>query len=287
MADRKRAVIENAPGAFFVDSRCIDCDVCRLLAPDVFGSATASSFVEHQPSTPETNRRALHALLSCPTGAIGSDTKEDLRVVRNDFPLKIADSVYFCGFSSPDSYGATSYLLLHPEGNWMIDSPRFSLPLVKAIRAMGGVQRMFLTHRDDVADADRYATAFGAERFIHAAEHSAQPDAERVFEGADPIPVTRDITIVPTPGHTRGHAVLHVADRYLFSGDHVWWSRTQKRLSASRSVCWYSWTHQTESMVRVSKLSFEWVFPGHGEWAHFSPSEHARQFQDLLRRMRA
>ena len=287
MANRSRAVPGNAPGAFFVDSTCIDCDVCRLLAPAVFGSGRDTSIVAHQPTTFESHREAARALLSCPVGAIGSDATIDVRSARADFPLKIADSVYFCGFSSPDSYGATSYFLVHPEGNWMIDSPRYSPHLVDAFRSMGGVQRIFLTHRDDVADADRYAAAFGAKRYIHAEERGAQPGAECVFEGDKPVPVAHEITIVPTPGHTRGHAVMHVANRYLFSGDHVWWSRTKHQLSASRSVCWYSWSHQTESMVRVSELSFEWVFPGHGEWIHLSPAEKSGQFLDLIRRMRS
>ena len=37
MANPRKRVPENAPGDFFVDSTCIDCDTCRQIAPRVFG----------------------------------------------------------------------------------------------------------------------------------------------------------------------------------------------------------------------------------------------------------
>ncbi len=42
----------------------------------------------------------------------------------------------------------------------------------------GGVRTIFLTHRDDVADAHLYAKHFGAERIIHRQDAGAQKDAE-------------------------------------------------------------------------------------------------------------
>jgi hypothetical protein len=30
--------------------------------------------------------------------------------------------VYLCGYNSQDSFGATSYLVIHPQGNMLIDS---------------------------------------------------------------------------------------------------------------------------------------------------------------------
>ena len=42
MADSDDKVPENAPGKFYVDSTCIDCDACREMAPDNF---TRSDFI--------------------------------------------------------------------------------------------------------------------------------------------------------------------------------------------------------------------------------------------------
>jgi len=70
--------------------------------------------------------------------------------------------------------------------------------------------------------------------------------------------------MIPTPGHTRGHAVFLYRDRYLFTGDHLAWSETRGHLYAFRSACWYSWSEQIRSMERLLDYSFEWVLPGHG-----------------------
>ena len=72
---------------------------------------------------------------------------------------------------------------------------------------MGGLDYIFLTHRDDVSDARKYAARFGAERVIHELERAAQPDAEIILERADEHQVG-SARLLFTPGHTAGHMVL-------------------------------------------------------------------------------
>jgi len=74
-ADPNARVAENAPGPFYVDSSCIDCDVCRDAAPANFTRSFkhAYSYVSKQPGN-ETERAACQeALKACPVEAIGSD----------------------------------------------------------------------------------------------------------------------------------------------------------------------------------------------------------------------
>lgn len=59
---------------------------------------------------------------------------------------------------------------MRPEGNVLVDSPRFAAPLVRRIEAMGGVALMFLTHRDDVADHEKFHQHFGCQRIVHEAD---------------------------------------------------------------------------------------------------------------------
>jgi ferredoxin len=157
MANPKKRVPENAPGDFFVDSTCIDCDACRQIAPLVFGEAAETSFVKMQPVSGADRRQALQALLACPTGFIGCLGDDDVKAVMKDFPLLVEEPVFYCGYNSPKSYGGNSYFIRHPAGNWLIDSPKFVRPLVRQFEALGGIAHVFLTHRDDVADAERYA----------------------------------------------------------------------------------------------------------------------------------
>lgn len=58
---------ENVEGRFYVDSHCINCDVCRRLAPASFGVAGRQSAVLAQPTGAEETAAAFQALVSCPT----------------------------------------------------------------------------------------------------------------------------------------------------------------------------------------------------------------------------
>jgi ferredoxin len=75
VADPNDRVEENAPGEFYVDSQCIDCDVCRDTAPDNFTRADANgySYVFKQPDTEEERTLCEEALSACPVEAIGND----------------------------------------------------------------------------------------------------------------------------------------------------------------------------------------------------------------------
>ncbi|HEY7330811.1 MAG TPA: MBL fold metallo-hydrolase [Gemmataceae bacterium] len=275
MANARKRVPENVPGDFFVDSTCIDCDACRQIAPAVFGEAAETSFVKAQPDSGADRRRALQALLACPTGSIGCLGDDDVKGVMKDFPLLLEEPVYYCGYNSPKSYGGNSYFVKHSDGNWLIDSPKFVSPLVKQLEALGGIAHIFLSHRDDVADAERFGAHFHSCRIIHRDELSSQPGAEVVLEGQGPWELAPGFLAIATPGHTQGHCVLLFQDRFLFTGDHMDWDRDEHHLAASENYCWYSWEEQAESMRRLAEYRFEWVLPGHGQRVHL-PAEQMR-----------
>jgi glyoxylase-like metal-dependent hydrolase (beta-lactamase superfamily II)/ferredoxin len=276
MADPSQRLPENVAGAFFVDSTCIDCDTCRQLASATFGETGEYSYVHTQPQSDDQTRAAYRALVACPTGSIGAADKGGVAEAVKDFPLELAPGIFYCGFNSRKSFGGNSYFVEHPAGNWLVDSPRYVEHLARRFEAAGGIRYIFLTHRDDVADADKYARRFGAMRIIHRRELPSQPEAERVIDGSGQVELAPGFLSIPTPGHTRGHMVLLYRDEYLFSGDHMWWSRERGRLNASLGVCWYSWPEQVKSVKRLNRYSFEWVLPGHGERAYF-PREEMRQ----------
>lgn len=285
VASLKQRLPENVPGEFFVDSTCIDCDTCRQLAPEVFGETGEFSYVASQPGDQHAIRNALRALLACPAGSIGTVGPNQALEVRKDFPLELEPGLYYCGFNSSKSFGGNSYFLRHPDGNWLIDSPRHVNWLVRRFEEMGGIRHIFLTHRDDVADAARYAAHFHATRIIHRRELAAQPGAERVIEADSPIELSPGFAMIPTFGHTQGHCCLLHASRLLFTGDHLWWSRHLRHLNASRSVCWYSWKEQARSVDLLRQFTFEWVLPGHGERVHLAPDVMQREIQELSARL--
>ena len=275
MANIARRLRENVGEGFFVDSSCIDCDACRQLAPTVFRDHGEQSSVYHQPETEEETRLALSSLVACPTGSIGTTRKQNARAGIDAFPMLIAENIYFCGFTSESSFGAWSYLILRPPaegGNVLVDSPRFSRPLIRKIEQRGGVRKMFLTHRDDIADHAAFHAKFKAARIMHAADGAHRYGMERILEGEMEVRLDDDLIAIPVPGHTRGSMVLLYRGKFLFTGDHLAWSPVRETLTAFRSACWYSWTEQTRSMERLLAYDFEWVLPGHGRIHHDTPA---------------
>lgn len=75
MADPNDKVKDNVTGKWYVDSQCIDCDLCRTTAPDNFkqNPDEGYSFVYKQPENEEEEKLSQQALDECPVEAIGSN----------------------------------------------------------------------------------------------------------------------------------------------------------------------------------------------------------------------
>ena len=288
MAHLKDRRAQNVEGNFYVDSSCIDCDTCRWLSPAIYSREAGQSIVHHQPANAEERKAALEALLACPTGSIGTqEPPKDIRQVQQDFPLQVDENVYYCGYHSKKSFGAASYLIVRPEGNVLVDSPRFTPPLVKQIEAMGGVRYMYLTHRDDVADHQKFHDRFGCDRILHSQDITAGTQSVEIQPtGNKPFKLSDDLLIIPQPGHSRGHTVLLYKGKYLFTGDHLAWSARLNQLYAFRNFCWDSWPSQIESMKSLAQFtdnySFEWVLPGHGRRHHSSADTMPTQMRQCI-----
>ncbi|WP_414545134.1 MBL fold metallo-hydrolase [Nostoc sp. CCY0012] len=261
---------ENVNGDFYVDTTCIDCDTCRWMASQVFSRINQQSAVYHQPQNEVERLAALQALLACPTNSIGTVEKpSDIKVAQQSFPILVDENIYHCGYHSEKSYGAASYLIQLAEGNILVDSPQFLSPLVKRIEEMGGISYMYLTHRDDVADHQKFAEHFQCQRILHTDEITADTrNVEIQLTGKEPFALTPNLLIIPVPGHTKGHTVLLYKNKFLFTGDHLAWSENRHQLVAFHDVCWYSWAEQIKSMYQLANYSFEWVLPGHGRRFH-------------------
>jgi glyoxylase-like metal-dependent hydrolase (beta-lactamase superfamily II)/ferredoxin len=265
MAKLAQRLADNAPGEFYVDRTCIDCDTCTRIAPAVFAEGDDHSYVFRQPEGETETRRALMALVACPTASIGTVSHVDAGPGVAAFPEPLAENIFFLGFTSRDSFGAWSYLIRRPEGNVLVDSPRAAAPLLDRIEKLGGARVLFLTHRDDVADHDALRRRFGCERILHADDVTAETRSiERQLAGEEPVRLADDLLAIPTPGHTAGHAVLLHREEALFTGDHLAWSPERRRLIAFHDACWYSWSRQMASMERLLDHRFESIFPGHG-----------------------
>jgi len=75
MANRDDKVAMNVEGAFYVDTNCIDCDLCRQTAPNHFerNEDDGYSYVVKQPESDEEIAACREAMEECPVEAIGDD----------------------------------------------------------------------------------------------------------------------------------------------------------------------------------------------------------------------
>ena len=66
---------DNVPGAWYVDSSCVPCNLCLEEAPALlkYNEDFSYAFFSKQPETPEELEAARRASKACPTEAIGND----------------------------------------------------------------------------------------------------------------------------------------------------------------------------------------------------------------------
>lgn len=287
MARQKDRHPAGADGDWFVDTRCIDCDASRQVAPGLIGRNPDDgvSMFLRQPETDEELVMAWRAVQVCPTRSVGHTTlrRPDTPV----FPQDLGDGVFRLGHNSRSSFGAHSYLVQRESGNLMVDAPRWTREVAGPVEELGGLDHVLLSHRDDVADADRYAEHFDARVWIHADDRAAAPYATDLIQGTDPATIDAHVITFPAPGHTKGSVLYLVDDHLLFSGDSLSWNPRRDRLQAFRSACWYSWDEQTAALGRLadSGLRFDRLFCGHGWNRDLDPDSFHQHLVELVARM--
>ena len=75
MASKTDKNPDNVGGKWYVDSQCIDCDLCRTTAPNNFkqNPDEGYSFVYKQPENEDELKLCKEAMEECPVEAIGND----------------------------------------------------------------------------------------------------------------------------------------------------------------------------------------------------------------------
>lgn len=117
-----------------IDSNlCIGCKACTWICPRSFNMRGFKAQVQNQPLDISDHIMTYAASLSCPVDAISSSS--NFSFIPNYFPdgmifpamieEDLLPNVYHLGYHSLDTFGASSYFLQRPNGNVMIDCPRY------------------------------------------------------------------------------------------------------------------------------------------------------------------
>jgi glyoxylase-like metal-dependent hydrolase (beta-lactamase superfamily II)/ferredoxin len=275
----------NETGEWFVDTRCIDCGTCREIAPELFGEEDGLSVVRRQPDSHE-DLGAWLAAQACPTTSIGTVSRRSRPGRLYPREIEAGSGVFDLGYCSPDSFGASAWVVVRPEGNVLVDSPRFTEALAGPIAELGGLRHVVFTHRDDVADGRRWAERFGARSWIHLHDRPAARWASDLL--GDEQELQPGFLAIPVPGHTKGSVVFLLDGRWLFTGDSLAWSHERQDLTAFRGACWYSWSEQSDSLARLAERHrFAAVLPGHGGRHIGEPGDLHDRLVRLVARMRS
>ena len=303
---KKKPHPANVEGTFYVDHTCIDCDTCRWMAPGTFGRTThapgGQSYVYQQPEgTPEVDA-AVQAMISCPTGSIRTNAPlTKTKDVLDTFPILVDErlpQVFHLGYHSPKSFGAASYFLKGGTDkspyNVMYDSPRYSSRLANLLEAAGGVQLMVLSHKDDVADHERWKERFPAMTRVMHQQDVRGPSSwpyidmtgiEMQLDGDGPWQLEEGLKVVYTPGHSAGSITLIAdatrtgGDGVAFTGDHL---ALNGRLGRLDGFARYSddTFQQADSIQKLAEEEVLWILPGHGRRIRFEdPASRERELQ--------
>ena len=78
MANKEDKYEDNVKGKFYVDTECIDCNLCRETAPDNFADhEDGYSYVYKQPTEQGEADACIEAMVGCPVDAIGDDGNDE------------------------------------------------------------------------------------------------------------------------------------------------------------------------------------------------------------------
>lgn len=283
MATPRNRNPESSAGDWYVDTRCINCGASRHVAPELIVESRGLSVFARQPEGAAEVHQAWLAAEVCPTRSVGAPQGE--HSPPGLYPHAIEPNVLLCGHNARSSYGAHSWLVIRPSGNLLVDSPRYTNKLAEPFDERGGISAILLTHRDDVADAAKWADRYQAAVYIHADDADAAPYATELIAGLDASEILPDVVAIPVPGHTKGSVVYRVGTA-LFTGDSLYWNTDTNDLDAFEHACWYSWSAQKESLARLGQYDFERVFAGHGAWSpRLERAEMRERLMGLVARM--
>lgn len=182
----------------------------------------------------------------------------------------------------PESFGANTYLLLSGNKALAVD-PCVSVSAIKDAAEKEGatIVGILLTHGhfDHIMSLDTLRDTTGVDAYVHTNDAEMLSDgkknafytffgrdrvyrpAEKLLADQDIIPLgDENITVIHTPGHTRGSVCYHSGD-ILVTGD------TLFAQSYGRCDLWGGDIEQMRSSLRIlrSLPRDTMIYPGHGE----------------------
>jgi glyoxylase-like metal-dependent hydrolase (beta-lactamase superfamily II) len=155
-----------------------------------------------------------------------------------------------------DTLGGSSYLIVEPTGNVLVDAPAIDDRYRDFLADMGGVKSIFLTHRGGIGRITKLLTSLeaGLELIIQEQEAYLIPEYQVTTFGDRSI-ISDRLEAIWTPGHSPGSSCLFY-DRYggiLFSGRHIIPDRDGRPLPIKNPKTFH-WKRQLQNFAKIQAL---------------------------------
>ncbi|BAQ64727.1 MBL fold metallo-hydrolase [Geminocystis sp. NIES-3709] len=180
-------------------------------------------------------------------------------------PKLILDNIF--AFSpNRDTLGGTSYLLIHPKGNILIDCPSWHEVNRDFCLENGGVKYLFFTHRDGISKYVRsIQNDLHCDLLIQEQEGYLLPNLNPITFSQNYL-IYDDCELIWTSGYSPGSSCLYYGGYggVLFSGRHL--LPTKEGITALKLKKTFHWRRQLRSvnllLDRFSENTLNYICPG-------------------------
>lgn len=179
---------------------------------------------------------------------------------------KVASSLYRSDPEDPFGRGGIhthAFLIERSDGNVLIYSSGQLEQEEDTLRALGGISRQYLNHRDEAAPhCDWVSETFGSKLTCHEAEKepiSRKCTVHETICGATEL--VPELLAIPTPGHCPGSTCFlwnGPEARYLFTGDTIYFDDGNWKVYIAPQNA----GEMIESLKIISALEFDVMLPG-------------------------
>ncbi|MFM6188888.1 MAG: MBL fold metallo-hydrolase [Planktothrix sp.] len=180
-------------------------------------------------------------------------------------PRLVLDNIYAFP-PNRDTLGGTAYFIVENQMNILIDAPPWNQTDQEFLEQQGGVEWLFITHRDAIGSAQEIQKKFGCKILIQEQEAYLLPESTvTTFETQ--FTLSSQSSVFWTPGHSPGSSCLYF-NRHggvLFTGRHLL-PNLQGQPIPLRTAKTFHWPRQIQSirliLERFNSDSLHSICPG-------------------------
>lgn len=203
--------------------------------------------------------------VSTPSSPADPPRPKPPRLVLGDGQASDQASAIYAFPPNRDTLGGTAYLILE-NSNILIDCPAWNDTTRTFLQEHGGIQWLFLSHRDNIGKAQEIHKALGCEIVIQEQEAYLLPGTP-VTSFQHTITLTANTRALWTPGHTPGSACLYYSGfgGVLFTGRHLLPTPPGNLapIKTAKTFHWHRQLQQVQTLIdEFTPETLQWICPG-------------------------